>query len=71
MHDRVVRLAIVLLAALLENLWLVLRWAVVNRPRRGRRDLPEDFTFKTFHDWIRHELEEELCRRWKSQAEGG
>jgi len=58
-----------LVAALLENLWLVLRWAVVARPRRGRRDLPE-FTFKTFCDWIRHELEEELRRRWKIKANG-
>jgi hypothetical protein len=55
---------------LLENLWLVLRWAVVARPRRGGRDLPEEFTFTTFCDWIRHELEEELRRRWKIKANG-
>ena len=57
-------------AALLKNLWLVLRWAVVARPRWGGRDLPEEFTFKTFCDWIRHELEEELRRRWKIKLNG-
>ena len=50
---------------LLENLWLVLRWAVVARPRRGGRDLPEEFMFSVFCDWIRHALEQELERRWK------
>ena len=64
-RDPVVRFAIMLVAALLENLWLVLRWAVVARPQWGGRDLPEEFTFKTFCDWIRHELEEELRRQWK------
>ena len=53
-----------LIAALLENLRLVLRWALVARPRRGGRELPDEFTFKTFCDWIRKELEEELERRW-------
>ena len=47
-----------------------LRWAVVARPQRGGRDLPEEFTFNTFCDWIRHELEEELRRRWKIKANG-
>jgi len=28
-------------------------------PTVGGRDLPEEFEFKTFCDWIRHELEEE------------
>jgi len=68
-RDPVVRFAIMLVAALLENLWLVLRWAVV-APTKGGRDLPEEFTFKTFCDWIRHELEEELRRRWKIQRTG-
>jgi len=63
-QDPVVRFAFVIVSFLLENLWLVLRWAVVARPRRGGRDLPTQFTFKTFCDWIRHELEEELQRRW-------
>jgi len=36
----------------------------------GGRDLPEEFTFKTFCDWIRRGLEEELRRRWKIKANG-
>ncbi len=64
----VVRFAIMLVAALLENLWLVLRWVLVARPQRGGRELPKEFTFKTFCDWIRKELEEELERRWYIEA---
>ena len=69
-RDPVVRFAIMLVAALLENLWLVLRWAVVARPRRGGRDLPEEFTFSKFCDWIRKELEEEFERCWYIEANG-
>ena len=69
-RDPVVRFAFMLVAALLENLWIVLRWAVIARPRRGRRDLREEFTFKMFCDWIRHELEEDLQRRWKIKMNG-
>jgi hypothetical protein len=39
-----------LVAALLENLWLVLQWAVVTRPQQGGHDLPKEFKFKTFCD---------------------
>jgi len=39
-RDPVVRFAIMLVAALLENLWLVLRWAVVARPRRAGATCP-------------------------------
>ena len=69
-QDPIVRFAFVLVGFLLENLWLVLRWAVVARPRRGGRDLPEEFTFTTFSDWIRHALEEELERSWKIEMNG-
>jgi len=69
-QDPIVRFAFVIVSFLLENLWLVLRWAVVARPRRGGRDLPEQFTFKTFCDWIRHELEAELERRWEIEMNG-
>lgn len=69
-RDPVVRFSFMLVAVLLENLWLVLRWAVIARPQRGGRDIPEEFTFKTFCDWIRHELEEELQRRWKIKMNG-
>jgi len=37
-----------------------LRWAVIAGPLRDGRDLPEPFTIKTFRDWIRHGLEENL-----------
>lgn len=69
-QDPIVRFAFVIVSFLLENLWLVLRWAVVARPRRGGRDLPEQFTFSTFCDWIRHELEAELERRWEIEMNG-
>ncbi len=69
-QDPIVRFAFVLIGFLLENLWLVLRWAVVARPRRGGRDLPEEFTFKTLSDWIRHALEEELERSWEIEMNG-
>ncbi|SDJ86709.1 Transposase DDE domain-containing protein [Halovenus aranensis] len=66
----IVRFAFVIVSFLLENLWLVLRWTVVARPRRGGRNLPEQFTFQTFCDWIRHELEAELERRWEIKTNG-
>jgi len=69
-QDPIVRFAFVLVSFLLENLWLVLRWAVVARPRRGGRDLPTAFTFTTFCDWIRHVLEEELNRCWTIEMNG-
>jgi len=69
-QDPIVRFAFVIVSFLLENLWLVLRWAVVARPQRGGRDLPEQFTFTTFCDWIRHELEIELERRWEIEMNG-
>ena len=67
-QDPIIRFAFVIVSFLLENLWLVLRWAVAARLRRGGRDLPEQFTFQTFCDWIRHELEEQLRRQWKIEA---
>lgn len=69
-QDPVVRFAFVIVSFLLENLWLVLWWAVVARPRRGGRDLPDQFTFQTFCDWIRHELEAELARQWEIEMNG-
>jgi hypothetical protein len=41
MHDLVVRFAIMLVAALLEILWLILRWAVV-ATHDGRFELSEE-----------------------------
>ena len=69
-QDPIVRFGFVLVGFLLENLWLVLRWSVVARPQRVGRDLPEEFIFKTFSDWIRHALEEELERSWKMEMNG-
>jgi len=69
-QDPIVRFAFVLVSFLLENLWVVLRWAVVARPRRGGRDLPTEFTFTTFCDWIRHVLEEELNKQWSIEMNG-
>ncbi len=48
----------------------LLRWMVVARLRRRRRDLPEEFTFKTSSDWIRYALEEELNRKWEIKVNG-
>ncbi len=31
------------------------------------QDTEDEFTFKTFCDWVRNELEEGLRRRWKSK----
>ena len=64
------RLAFVLVSFLLENLWLVLRWAVVARLRRGVRDLPTAFTFTTLCDWIRYVLEDESNRQWTIEMNG-
>ena len=36
----------------------------------GGRDLPEEFTFKRFSDWIRHVLEMELERSWEIEMNG-
>jgi hypothetical protein len=41
---------------------------VVARPRRDGRDLPEQFMFTTFCDWIRHDPEAELERRWEIET---
>ena len=63
-HDLAVRLLYVVVSLLLKNLWVILRWAVVARPRRGGRDLPTQFTFNTFQEWIKHALDAELSRQW-------
>jgi len=38
--DPLIRFVLVAVGFLLRNLWLVVRWTVVARPRRGGRDLP-------------------------------
>ncbi|WP_240145862.1 ISH3 family transposase, partial [Halococcus salsus] len=52
-QDVAVRVLYVVVSFLLKNLWVVLRWAVVARPRRGGRDLPNRFTFNTFCEWTK------------------
>jgi hypothetical protein len=52
-----------------ENVFNI-RWAIIARLRRGGRDLPTQFTFTTFCDWIRHALEEALERSWKIKMNG-
>ncbi len=39
-------------------------------PLGCRIDLPERFTFTTFCDWIRNELEAELKRQWEVKMNG-
>lgn len=68
--DLAVRLLYVVVSFLLKNLWVVLRWAVVARPRRGGRDLPTRFTFATFREWITHELDADLGRQWSIPTNG-
>ncbi|GAB7020983.1 hypothetical protein JCM18750_38450 [Halostagnicola bangensis] len=51
-----------------------LGWVLAGEPPAcaslGERDLPEEFTFKTFSDWIRNALEEELDWRWHLEMNG-
>ena len=64
-RDPTIRILYVAVAFLLENLWLLVRWAVVARPAGGGRDLPTWFTFTVFSEWIAHRLDEQLGRRWR------
>ena len=54
--DPLIRFIFVAVSFLLRNLWLLVRWAVVARPRRGGRDLPTEFTFELVCGWIRDHL---------------
>jgi len=61
-----IRLFYVGVGFLLEQLWLVVRWAVLARPRRGGRALPTGFTFSdSFLHGIEQVLDDELG--WKSK----
>ena len=59
-----------LVAAILENLWLVLCWTVIARPQRGGHELSDEFTSSVFYDWIRKELGEQLERQWEIKMNG-
>jgi len=54
----------------LRNLWLVVRWTVVARPRRGGRDLPTEFTFELVCGWIRDHLSTELGWQYTWETNG-
>ncbi len=61
-----IRLFSVGVGFLLEQLWLVLQWAVLARPRRGGRALPKTFAFgDAFLHGIERVLDDELS--WKEE----
>ena len=61
-----IRLFYVGVGFLLEQLWLVLQWAVLARPRRGGRALPVEFTFgDAFLHGVVRELNRDL--EWKEE----
>src|SRR6056297_3791933 len=64
-----IRLFYVGVGFLLEQLWIVLSWAVLAQPRRGGRALPVGFTFSdTFLHGIEQVLDDELGWRKKYQT---
>jgi len=66
-----IRLFYVGVGFLLEQLWIVLQWAVLARPRRGGRVLPVDFTFSdAFLHGIEQRLDEELGWKKKHRTNG-
>jgi IS4 transposase len=62
--DLLVCTLFVAVAFLLNNLWLVVRWTAVARPRRGGCDLPVGFAFGLIRERIRHSLSNDLGWRW-------
>lgn len=69
-QNPVVRFAFVLVGFLLENLWPVLRWSVVARPRQGGRDLLTEFTFELVCGWIRDHLSDDLGWQYTWETNG-
>lgn len=66
-----IRLFYVGVGFLLEQLWIVLQWAVLARPRRGGRALPTDFTFgDAFLHGIEEVLDDELGWKTKHRTNG-
>jgi hypothetical protein len=66
-----IRLFYVGVGFLLEQLWVVLQWAVLARPRRGGRALPVEFTFSdAFLHGIEQELDDELGWKKKHRTNG-
>ncbi|CCC40405.1 ISH3-like element ISHwa12 family transposase [Haloquadratum walsbyi] len=66
-----IRLFYVGVGFLLEQLWVVLQWAVLARPRRGGRALPTDFTFNNaFLHGVEEVLDDELGWKDEHQTNG-
>jgi len=66
-----IRLFYVGVGFLVEQLWLVLQWAVLAHPRRGGRVLPDEFTFKdAFLHGIETVLDDELGWKEKHRTNG-
>ena len=66
-----IRLFYVGVGFLLEQLWLVLQWAVLAQPRCGGRALPETFAFSdAFLHGIEQVLDDELGRKEKYRTNG-
>jgi len=68
--DPLIRFVLVAVGFLLRNLWLVVRWTVVARPRRAGRDLPTEFTFELVCGWIRDHLSTELGWQYTWETNG-
>ena len=66
-----IRLFYVGVGFLLEQLWIVVQWAVLARPRRGGRALPVAFTFSDgFLHGIEQVLDDELGWKEKHRTNG-
>lgn len=66
-----IRLFYVGVGFLLEQLWLVVQWAVLAQPRRGGRALPVEFTFDdSFLHGIERVLDDELGWTEKHRTNG-
>lgn len=66
-----IRLFYVGVGFLLEQLWVVLQWAVLATPRRGGRALPVEFTFSdAFLHGIEDVLDDELGWKEKHRTNG-
>ncbi|RLM88039.1 ISH3 family transposase [Haloarcula sp. Atlit-7R] len=66
-----IRLFYVGVGFLLEQLWLVVQWAVLAQPRRGGRALPVEFTFSdAFLHGIERVLDDELGWKTKHRTNG-
>jgi hypothetical protein len=66
-----IRLFYVGVGFLLEQLWVVLQWAVLARPRRGGRALPVEFTFSdAFLHGIERVLDDDLGWKKKHRTNG-